>query len=87
MIAAGGGSLLFVFEGIYPLAGFRRVEKRFYYLTKCGHDFTILAGCGHDFTVLVVGTCDVALFGCILAMVNDIIVCERKWRNNDDGKR
>ena len=57
MIAAGGGSLLFVFEGIYPLAGFRRVEKRFYYLTKCGHDFTILAGCGHDFTVLVIGTC------------------------------
>lgn len=49
--------------------------------------FCFLVGCGHDFTVLVVGTCDVALFGCILAMVYDIIVCERKWWNNDDGKR
>jgi hypothetical protein len=77
---------LFLREYIHWL-GSVGLWTRFYYLTKCGHDFTILAGCGHDFTVLVVGTCDVALFGCILAMVNDIIVCERKWWNNDDGKR
>lgn len=25
MIAAGGGNLFFIYEGTYPLAGFRRV--------------------------------------------------------------
>ena len=81
-----GAFFLYLREHIY-WQDYVGLWTRFYYLAKCGHDFTILAGCGHDFTVLVVGTCDVALFGCILAMVNDIIVCERKWRNNDDGKR